>query len=174
MATQANGARTRPIVTAWYEVFDVEGRWIPRGTVGFQEVDGLSRETEVIKHKQGNDLYEDQIPGRTMAAKLTLKKGLDLNNSLETWKAGVEEQTALPDADLRVDVIVAMYDRQGTPGSARAPEGAKLIKQWRVQQAWVSKLDVSALSGLANDLGTVTAELCGYGPPIQEFPPLNP
>lgn len=173
MATLANGVRTRPIVTAWFEVYDVEGRWIAPGEVGFQEVDGLSRETEVIKHKQGNDLYEDQIPGRTMAAKLTLRKGLDLNNSLERWKAAVEEQTALADEELRVDIIVKMYDRQGTPGSARAPGGAKLIKEWRIQQAWISKLDVSNLTGLANDLGTVTAELCGYGPPVQTFPPLD-
>lgn len=173
MATLASGVKTRPVVTAWFEVFDVEGKWIKRGEVGFQEVDGLDRETAVIEHKQGNDLFSDQIPGRTMPAKLTLKKGLDLNNALERWKAAVEESTALADAELRADVVVAMYDRQGTPGSATAPGGAKLIKQWRIQAAWISKLSTSGLGGLANELGTVTAELCGYGPPIQTFPPLN-
>lgn len=172
MPTYANGKPTRPIVTAWFEVYSVKGVHIPRGTVGFQEVTGLDRETDALMHKQGNDLYEDHIPGRTKAAKLTLVKGLDLNNSLEAWKAEVEESTALADAELREDVMVAMYDRQGTPGSARAPAGAQLIKQWLIQSAWVSSIKVSNLEGLSNELGKVTAELVGYGPPLQVYPPL--
>ncbi len=172
MATLANGVPVRPHVGAWFEVYDVEGKWIPRGTVGFHEVDGLVRETEVIKHKQGNDLYEDQIPGRTMAASLTLRKGHDENNSLERWKAGVEEATNLADAELRADVIVAMYDRRGTPGSGGDPN-KKLVKMWRIPQAWVARLEMSALTGLANDLNTVTATLVGYGPPVQIFPALD-
>ena len=174
MATIANGVPVRPHVGAWYEVYDVAGRWIKRGEVGFHEVDGLLRETEVIKPKQGNDLYEDQIPGRTMAASLTLRKGHDENNSLERWKAAVEESTNLPDAQLRVDVIVAMYDRRGVPGPNGARDrDARLVKQWRIQAAWVSRLEYSALTGLANDLNVVTANLEGYGPPVQVFPALD-
>lgn len=173
MATLASGVKTRPVVTAWFTVQDKAQKWIKDGQVGFQEVSGLDRETTVIERKEGNDLFSDQIPGRSMPAKVTLTKGLDLNNDLERWKAAVEESTALADIELRSDLVISLYDRQGTPGSAVAPGGAKLIKQWLIQQAWVSKLSTSNLTGLANELGTVTAEIVGYGPPIQIFPPLD-
>jgi phage tail-like protein len=173
MATFANGVATRPVVTAWFDVYTVGGRWIPQGQVGFQEVQGLERTTEAIKHKQGNDLFEDQIPGRTMASTITLVKGLDRSNYLERWKACVEENTALGDELLREDVIISLYDRQGTPNAVESPVGAQLIKQWRLRNAWISSLTVSNFTGLSTELGTVTCTLVGYGPILQQFPALD-
>jgi phage tail-like protein len=172
MATYANGVPTNPTVGAWFEVYTPDADWIPKGTVGFESVDGLVRETAVIEHKQGNDLYSDQIAGRTAPASITIRKALDENNSLERWKAAVEEASSLSPASTRADLIVEMYDRRGTPGSGGDPN-KKLLRAWRIQRGWVSRLTTSALTGLANEVSTVEAVLSAYGPPVQIWPTLD-
>lgn len=172
MATMANGVPTNPTVGAWFTMHDVDGRWIKEGEIGFESLEGLARTTEAIKYKEGNDLLEKHIPGRTMAGQITIRKATDDNNSLGRWKAAIEEPTGLADAEVKVDLIVTMFDRRGTPGSGGS-DIKKPIRQWKLTGAWISELTYSALNGLANEVHTESATIVYDGPPLQLLPALD-
>lgn len=169
MATIANGVPTNPTVGAWFEMWDVEGKWIKQGDIGFESLEGLTRSTEAIVYKEGNDLLEKHIPGRTKAGEITVRKATDDNNSLGRWKAAIEEPTGLADAEVKVDLIVTMYDRRGTPGSGGAAT-KKIIRQWKLTGAWVRELQMGNLNALANEVHTETAIIAYDGPPLQLIP----
>lgn len=174
MATQANGSKTQGTVSAWFTVHTPDADWIPDGEVGFEEVSGLTSEMEVITTKQGNDLWEDKIPGRTKAGQITLKKAMDRNNRIERWHAAYFENAALPDESVRADAIITMYSRRGAPGTMTPAADAVIVRQWRCMRCWPSKIENSSLMGLSNELATVTATLEMYGPPMLVYPPPNP
>lgn len=169
MATMANGVPTSPTVGAWFEIWDVEGKWIKQGEVGFESISGLERNTEALVYKEGNDLLEKHIPGRTSAGQLTARKATDDNNSLGRWKAAIEEPTGLADAEVKVDLIITMYDRRGTPGSGGS-DVKKIVRQWKAKGAWISVLTYGDLNGLANEVHTETATIVHDGPILQLIP----
>ena len=172
MATQANGVATNPTVGAWFEVYDVDGRWIKQGEVGFESISGLTRQTEAIVYKEGNDLMEIHIPGRTKAGQITCRRATTDNNAFGKWKAAIEEWTGLADAEVKVDLIISLWDRRGTPGSGGS-DTKKLIRRWKLKGAWLSELAVGDLNALANEVHTETATIVYDGSPMQIHPPVD-
>lgn len=172
MPTYVNGQKTEPTVGAWFTVHDVEGRYLPEDLVGFTDLEGLTRETDAIVYKEGNELYERHVPGRTKAGQITLRRSTDGANYLSRWKAAVEEASALAPATVKATLIVSMYDRRGTPGSGGS-DTKVLLRRWKLEGAWCSKLDEGNLSGQAGDIHMETATIVYDGPPLQLYPVLD-
>lgn len=171
MATIANGELTQPISSFQFEVY-TQGNadWLPQGKVGFSEVDGLTSTTAVMEYKEGNDLYSVNLPGRTNAFSVTLRRGTDKSNYLAKWRRSIEERSALPRSQYECDVVINLYERQGSPGACESPMGPVLVRQWRLTRAWPSELRQGSLSGLDNNINVEELVLTGYGPPQMTFP----
>lgn len=171
MATKANGAMTQPISSFQFEVYTQGGEnWLPVGNVGFSEVDGISSTTAVMEYKEGNDLYSVNLPGRSNAFTVTLRRGTDQSRYLVNWRRAIEEQSALARKQYECDVFINMYERQGTPGACESPLGPVLVRQWHLKRAWPSELRQGSLSGLDNNINVEELVLTGYGPPRLVFP----
>jgi phage tail-like protein len=145
--------------------------FIPPNAVGFSEVSGYNIETEVIKYKEGNDLYERTLPGRSMAPEVVLAKGTDLSNYLARWLATITERTALPLDSARCDLYITMWDRQGAPGAAGVPP--KKILVIKLNKCWPSKLEFDGLTGTSGEVNVQKLTICPDGPPEVIFPSIN-
>lgn len=167
MATQANGvAKTTPISSFQFTVHSVNPNggkvYLPEGKIGFTEVSGLSKETEALEYKEGNDLYGRNLPGRTKAGSITLRRGLDLNNYFIGWRDGIEERTALPTGTAVNDVIITIYDRRGAPGASETV--SEIYRIIRLRNAWPSTMEIGDLSGTAGDINIQSVTLVHDGP----------
>lgn len=172
MPTYVNGQKTEPTVGAWFTVHDVEGRFLPEDTVGFTDVEGLVRETDAIVYKEGNELYERHVAGRTKAGQITLRRSTDGANYLSRWKAAIEEASARSPSEYKVTLIVSMYDRRGTPGSGGS-DTKVLLRRWKLEGAMCIKLDEGNLSGQAGEVHMETATIAHDGPILQLYPILD-
>lgn len=165
MATKANGKIVQPTAGFQFKVYTIgPNNWLPDGSVGFTDVSGLQVEVEAVKYKEGNDLYERSLPGKSMTAQITLRKGSDPSNYLGRWHAAVRERTALPDDSVHATVVIEMYRRQGVPGAAEAPGGPELIKQWQGLKMWPSRYSTGDL-GNSSEINVEEIVLeSAYGP----------
>ena len=174
MATEAQGAtKNAPVSGFQFEVYSLPNGTInpiPQNMVGFSEVSGLTDETEAVEYKEGNDLYTDMLPGMTKPQELTLSRGVDRSNYLLSWRALVKEQFALPNQAYRCTIIVAMYDRTGTPKSGESPE---LIRMWRFNDAWPRSLTQDDFSSTNSEINIERTILCYRGAPEVIFPVLT-
>lgn len=177
MATKVSGRVVDPIRKFRFEVYTtIPPDILPRGHVGFTEVDGLNLgETEIVEYAEGNDLFVRKLPGRTKYGNVTLKKGIDLGRYLASWADrvnqtladvsqlggphGLRETTAIrtdratpPGDGMRATVRIRMVDRADLPNSVDLP-----YQEWVLENAWPSSYTVDMLSG--NDSG-VLVETC--------------
>jgi phage tail-like protein len=85
----------------------------PDPVAGFNEVSGLTIETEVETLREGGvNGYEQQIPGPAKySSRLVLKRGIGDLAHLWEWYAGVLQARIE-----RRDVTITMLDSQGKPG----------------------------------------------------------
>ena len=171
MATKGTGGvKTAPVSGFQFEVYSLTNGQIdpiPRNKVGFTEVSGLTDETDAVEYKEGNDLYTDMLPGMTKPQELTLAKGTDRSNYLLSWRMLVKERYQLPNQAYRCSIIVAMYDRTGTPTSGDSPE---LIRMGRFNDAWPRSLAQDDFSSTNSEINVERLVLCYRGAPEVLFP----
>lgn len=166
MATQAQGGIVTPISGFQFEIYTLPNlfgnNFIPRRSVGFSEINGLSNETEAVEYKEGNDLYVDMLPGQTKPTELTLVKGVDISNYLRRWRALILERNALPTEQVRCTLIIVQYNRQGAPGAA--VQDTAPIRTWRGEEAWPRSLTQADFSSTNSEINTETLVVCFKGP----------
>ncbi len=119
--------------------------------IGFQEVSGLSHETEVIRYEHGamiDGTAPITIPGKTKYPEsITLKQGYFRgNDEMHQWL----KDTRI-DGSTRRTLIITLLDEQQQP-----------VMTWTVYNAWPSKIDGVDLNAGSSEIAiqntTVTFE----------------
>jgi len=121
--------------------------------IGFQEVSGMTHETEVISYEHGamiDGTAPMKSPGKTKYAdSITLKRGyFRADSEMQDWLQAIRT-----DETQRRTVIVTLLDEQQTP-----------VMSWTVYKAWPSKIDgISLNSGTsAAAIENITLQHEGY------------
>jgi len=107
-----------------------DGRYV----AGICKVSGLTRTTEVIKHREGGDPSSSRkSPGRTEYNAITLERGVTHDKDFEQWAnkvwnfgSGLGAQVSLK--DFRKNLIIEMYNEAGQVALA-----------YKIYRAWVSE-----------------------------------
>lgn len=115
--------------------------------VGFSEISGLERETEVAEYREGGDNETPKkSPGLSKFNDLTLKRGQTLDegqNDFYGWASQVHNAVGLGIAteNFRRDPELVQYDRMGRPAV-----------RWRIHNAWPKRFKATGdFSGNSND-----------------------
>jgi phage tail-like protein len=129
-----------------YKNFKFRVKWDGNYVAGVSKVGGLSRKTEVVKHREGGDPSSSRSsPGQTSYDPITLERGVTHDEDFEQWANKVwslaggsgEQQVSLK--DFRKDIIIELYNEAG-----------QKVIAYNVYRCWVSEytampeLDASA------------------------------
>ena len=118
--------------------------------MGFQEVSGLSMETQFIEYRAGNDptFLTQKIPGLKKHGNITLKKGLfNHDNTFWDWWTDVQANK-----ERRETITITLLDEEGGP-----------IFVWTVNNAFPVKVSAPDLKADANEVAIESIELAHEG-----------
>jgi phage tail-like protein len=129
------------------------------GILGFSEISGLRSETELVEYKEGDNTLNRKIPGKSSFDNIVCSRGMDPDNTLSNWRSSVVERkqgglfagagivmAAMNDENIRMDLVISLYDRRGIH------QGGRLLKQWKAWECWPVVYEVEELSGNASDV----------------------
>ena len=98
---------------------------------GVSKVSALKRTTEVVKHREGNDVSHAKVsPGQTAHDAITLERGVTFDPVFNDWANQVFSPEGLGGVSLlnfRKDLIIEELNEQGV-----------VAKAYKVYRAWVS------------------------------------
>lgn len=117
-----------------YKNFKFRLKWDGQYVAGISKCSGLTRTTEVVKHREGGDPSTTRLsPGRSDFKAITLERGVTHDLAFEAWaskvwqiRAGLGSEVSL--ADFRKDVILDFYNEAG-----------QLAISYKIYRAWVSE-----------------------------------
>jgi phage tail-like protein len=117
-----------------YKNFKFRLKWDGQYVAGVSKCSGLSRTTEVVKHREGGDASTSRkSPGRSDFKAITLERGVTHDLAFEAWAAkvwqvgaGLGSEVSL--ADFRKDVILDFFNEAG-----------QLAISYKIYRAWVSE-----------------------------------
>jgi len=122
-------------------------------TLAFQEVTGMSQETDVIKYEHGamiDGTAPMVSPGKTKYGEsITLKRGYFKGDTeMQAWLQGIRT-----DGTQRRTVIITLLDEQQAP-----------VMTWTIFKAWVSKIDALSLNAANSEaaIENITLQHEGY------------
>ncbi|NJK33072.1 MAG: phage tail protein [Deltaproteobacteria bacterium] len=99
---------------------------------GVSKVSALKRSTEVVSHREGNDISTQRhSPGASKFDPITLERGLTFAREFEEWAATVyshEGDGGVSLARLRKDLTIELLNLQGVP-----------VRSYVVRRCWVSE-----------------------------------
>ncbi len=153
MADFLYGKRVDPYRGFRFRVLDLSGAQLG----GFNTIDGLRDETEVVEYREGIDgVTARKLPGFTSSDNLVLERGLSVNDSLQRWReevwAAKTDNTGRPDAEFRRDLAIELLDQQG-----------RIVKRWRVTEAWPAIYEVGTMDAQSSDVLIERIELANEG-----------
>jgi phage tail-like protein len=114
---------------------------------GFQEVSGLSNQTDIYEYQEGGEnQYTHKLVGQTTFSNLLLKYGITTDSkALYDWRKQVI------DGDIETAKkggTISLFNKKG-----------EYKKSWTFYNAWPCKLDVEAFSSMGNGIAVSTLEL---------------
>ena len=132
-----------------YRNFTFRLRMDGRYVTGVSRVGGLKRTTEVIRHRDGDDVgVVRKSPGHTEYEAITLELGLPHDRDFEQWANQVADlgpDVNGPPEDFRKDLTIELYDKAG-----------HLAIAYTVYRCWVS--EYQALPSLDTDANAVAIQ----------------
>lgn len=133
--------------------FSFEVKWDSK-VMSFQEVSGLSMETEEIKYRSGDSKSWGVIkmPGMTKYGNVTMKKGVYKgDNKFFEWFAEIKMNTVK-----RKPITISLLD-----------EGGKPTMVWTLLNAFPSKITGTDLKAEGNEVAIETIEIVHEGLKIE-------
>ena len=117
-----------------YKNFKFRVMWDGKYVAGVSKVGGLTRKTEVVKHREGGDPSSSRSsPGQTSYEPITLERGVTHDLEFERWAnkvwnfgAGLGSEVSLK--DFRKNITIEMYNEAG-----------QLVIAYNVYRCWVSE-----------------------------------
>lgn len=115
-----------------YRNFHFQVLWEGAVVAGISKVGALSRTTEVVSHRPGNNPTQVyQSPGLTSHAEIMLERGVTFDPAFNDWANEVYSPEGLGGVSLvnfRKDVIINLLNLQGVP-----------VRSYRVFRCWPSE-----------------------------------
>jgi len=115
-----------------YKNFKFRVKWDGRYVAGISKVSALKRTTEVVSHREGNDISTPRhSPGRTSFDAIHLERGVSFDREFQVWANLVystEGDGAVSLRNFRKDLTVNMLNLQGV-----------VVKSYRVFRCWPSE-----------------------------------
>jgi phage tail-like protein len=100
-----------------YRNFKFQVIWDQRTVAGVSKVSALKRTTEVVDHREGNDISTPRrSPGRTTFEPLTLERGVSFDPEFSAWANLVystEGDAAVSLRNFRKDITINLLNLQG-------------------------------------------------------------
>lgn len=123
-------------------VLELDGRII----AGFAEVSGLCLDLSIDQRRADSAALADvrRLPGLRKFTNITLKRGIANSKALDDWHVHGS-------ADHR-HITVVLCDEAGQPTT-----------RWRIEKAWISKIEGPTLNATGNDVAIETLELTHQG-----------
>jgi len=114
---------------------------------GFQEVSGLSNQTDIYEYQEGGEnQYTHKLVGQTTFSNLILKYGITVDSkSLTAWRKLVIDGDI---NEAKKGGTISLFNKKG-----------EYQKSWSFYNAWPCKLDVEAFSSMGNAIAVSTLEL---------------
>jgi len=115
---------------------------------GFQEVSGLSNQTDIYEYQEGGEnYYTHKLIGQTTFSNLVLKFGITPSNSeiLSKWRKLVLDGNI---KEAKKSGTISLFNKKGN-----------YQKSWSFTNAWPCKLETGALNSQANTIAIATLEL---------------
>lgn len=119
-----------------YKNFKFRVKWDGKYVAGISKVSGLTRTTQVFRHRSGGDLSTARVsPGQTDYGPITLERGVTHDVEFEQWankvwdyanSTGGEQQVSLK--DFRKDIVIELYNEAG-----------QKVIVYSVYRCWVSE-----------------------------------
>jgi phage tail-like protein len=140
-----NAARYDP-----YKSFKFRVMWDGKYVAGVSKVSGLTRTTEVVKHREGGAPSAAHLsPGQTSYTAITLERGVTHDEEFEkwankVWAYGNAEGKEVSLKDFRKDIIIELYNEAG-----------QKVIAYKVFRCWVS--EYTALPDLDANSGNTVA-----------------
>ena len=125
-------------------------KWDGRTIPGISKVLGLTRITEVLENKDGDNPVHRKSAGSTRFEVITLERGLSDDTSFEDWanliwKPGVGPGSDASVREFRKDVVIELYN-----------DAEQLVRAYIVRRSWPS--EYQALSTLDDGEAAVVTE----------------
>ena len=118
----------------------------------FREVDGIASENEVVTHTTSDAQGKSQVqkfPGQIKWNNITLKRGVDSNNALWTWRQQVINGQI---TEARKEVTITVIDWAGTT-----------IVTYNFINAWPCRYSAPGLSAGGNEVMVEEIEIAHEG-----------
>ncbi len=122
--------------------------------IGFQEVSGLTLETQVLEYRDGAspEYHKIKMPGLQQFGNVTLKRGVfKSDNEFYTWWNTVKLNTIE-----RRDVTISLLDENHGP-----------VVTWKIKNAWPSKVTSPDMKADGNEIAIESLELIHEGLTVQ-------
>jgi phage tail-like protein len=119
-------------------------------SIMFQEVTGLSSETQVIEYREGNSKSFSTIkmPGVVKVGNVNLKRGVfTKENAFWDWY-----NKTIMNTIASVPVVIRLLDEAGNPAMA-----------WTLQNAWVTKITGNDFKSDGNEIAVEEIEFAHEG-----------
>jgi phage tail-like protein len=114
-----------------YRNFKFHVVWDQRIVAGVSKVSALKRTTEVVTHREGNDVSTGRhSPGRTSFEPITLDRGVSFDPEFTAWANLVystEGDGAVSLKNFRKDIMINLKNLQGV-----------IVRSYRVFRCWPS------------------------------------
>jgi len=118
---------------------------------GISKISALKRTTEVVSHREGNDLSTARhSPGRTSFEAVTLERGVTFDLDFEKWANQVystEGNAAVSLANYKRNLIIDVLNLQGV-----VVKSYKLFRAWPSSYTAIPDLDANANATMIESL----------------------
>ena len=149
-----------------YKNFKFRVKWDGKYVAGVSKVGALKRTTEVVSHREGNDVSTPRhSPGRTSFEAIQLERGVSFDPEFQAWANLVystEGDGAVSLRNFRKDITINMLNLQGV-----------VVKSYRVFRCWPSEytalpeMDANA-NAIAIEMMTIQNEGWELDPDVTE------
>ncbi|WP_299114027.1 phage tail protein [uncultured Winogradskyella sp.] len=114
--------------------------------VAFQEVSGMDVENQIIEYRKSNspEFSTEKMPGIVKYGNITMKRGVFVNDNIFwDWHAQITMNTIE-----RRTVLIKLLD-----------EGGDVTMQWKLDNAWPTKISSTDLKSDGNEVAIDTIEI---------------
>ena len=118
--------------------------------IAFQEVSGMDVENQIIEYRKTNNpvFSTVKMPGIAKYGNVTMKRGVFVNdNSFWNWHKEISMNTIK-----RRNIVIKLLDEDG-----------KVTMQWRLDNAWPTKITSTDLKSDGNEVVVDTIEIAHEG-----------
>lgn len=146
-----------------YRNFRFKVKWDTKYVAGVSKVSGLTRTTQVVRHRTGGDPGVPRVmPGQSSYEPITLEQGVTHDVTFEQWankvwdyqnstKKSADQIVSLK--DFRKDIIIELYNEAG-----------QKVIAYNVYRCWVSEFTaLSELDGLGEAIAIQSLKLENEG-----------